>query len=83
VPNDRSAGPQEFHFAFPTALLAKLVQDVSAYCGAAGIKCYKPDTMPIARLLNESWARFLSDPGGYRTWEVEQVSELTLQLTCQ
>jgi hypothetical protein len=68
--------PQEFHLAFPTSLLEELVQEVVAFCPAAGIKPYTPGSMPIAKLLNDAWTTFLSSPGSYATWEVAQIAAL-------
>ena len=72
---------QEFHLAFPQALLRELVDTVATYCSGAGIKAYAPGKMPIAKLLNDAWAKFLSNPKDFRAWEQARVAELTARLT--
>ncbi len=72
--------PQEFHLAFPTALLQELVETVASFCSGAGIKTYAPAAMPIAKLLNNAWAKFLSNPKDFRAWEQARVAELATQL---
>jgi hypothetical protein len=68
--------PQEFRLAFPASLLSKLVEQVTAYCGSVGIRSYKPNTMPVARLLNQAWSQFLSDPISFDEWEKEHVGKI-------
>ena len=74
--------PQEFRLAFPDSLLQGIVDEVVDYCNEAGIKPYNPTTMPIAKLLNDAWRRFLEDPGAFRAWEALQIQQLrdSLQL---
>src|SRR2546422_473574 len=68
--------PQEFRLAFPNALLEGVVEEVINYCTSTGIKPFDPATMPIAKLLNDSWREFLQNPAAFRTWEALQISDL-------
>lgn len=68
--------PQEFRLAFPNALLEGIVEEVIGYCPSAGIKPYNSATMPIAKLLNDSWSQFLQDPAAFRAWEAVQIQHL-------
>jgi hypothetical protein len=72
--------PQEFRLAFPIALLEGIVGEVVNYCQSAGIRPYDSKTMPIARLLNDSWQQFLKDPAAFRSWEAIRIGELKAQL---
>jgi hypothetical protein len=72
--------PQEFRLAFPTALLAAIVEEVVGYCESKGIRPYDPVNMPIAKLLNDSWEQFLAAPAAFRSWEETQIGRLRAQL---
>lgn len=72
--------PQEFRLAFPTALLEAIVEEVAGYCESKGIRGYDPMTMPIAKLLNDSWEQFLAAPAAFRSWEETQIGKLKAKL---
>lgn len=67
----------EYHLYYPTDVLQAIVEEGIGGFESAGTRGYKDaPSDSVARILNQAWQRFWSDPTGYVAWEQRAVDSL-------
>jgi hypothetical protein len=72
--------PFNYAYIFPQQLIEALGQSVLKGCQKIDLWSYldqiKKFNPPISKILNDAWAKVLSDSAGYKVWEEERINDI-------
>jgi hypothetical protein len=72
--------PQTFDVEYPVTVLDALVSRIQTFCVAQKFSVYDPAKPTVAALINEAWAKFMSDPAAFTAWETNALNMLANSL---